>query len=88
MAGQDRNSFHRKGLRMSFYQQAIREDMARLGRIGAADPRHVEGWMRLERGTLDALSPAQFRAEVEIALRCIAVASTTENESLAESFGL
>mgnify|MGYP000945606879 CR=1 FL=1 len=72
----------------SFYTQAIREAMARAGRVGAADPRHAEAWMRLEHGTLDALSPDQFQREVEIALQCIAAASAQENESLAESFGL
>ena len=73
---------------MSFYQQAIREVMAKAGRVGAADPRHIEGWMRLEHGCLDGLSAGQFQSEVEIALQCIAAASAHENESLAESFGL
>mgnify|MGYP000845347003 CR=1 FL=1 len=73
---------------MSFYQQAIREDMARLGRIGAADPRHIEAWMRLERGTLDALSPSQFRDEVKIALTCIEAGPLADSEALAQSMGL
>ena len=88
MQEQPRNSLNRKGLRMSFYQQAIREAMARAGLVGAADPRWVEGWMRLEHGCLDGLSANQFQSEVEIALACIAAASAQENESLAESFGL
>ena len=70
------------------YQQMIREDMARMGRVGAADPRHVEGWMRLEHGCLDGLSPSQFVAEVGVALQCIAAASTADSESLAQSYGL
>lgn len=73
---------------MSYYTQAIREALAKAGHVGAADPRHVEGWMRLEHGCLDGLSPSQFQSEVEIALQCIAAASPQENESLAESFGL
>ena len=72
----------------SFYTQAIRESLAKAGRVGAADPRHVEAWMRLEHGCLDGLSAGQFQSEVEIALACIAASSTNENESLAESFGL
>ena len=69
------------------YQQTIRETMARLGRVGAADPRHIEAWMRLEHSTLDALSPAQFSAEVSEALNCIAASTPAENQSLADSFG-
>jgi len=73
---------------MTGYQQLIREDMASMGRVGAADPRHVEGWMRLEHGCLDGLSPTQFTAEVKIALQCIDAAPAADNESLAQSYGL
>ena len=73
---------------MNGYQQMIREGMARMGRVGAADPRHVEGWMRIEHGCLDGLSPSQFVAEVKIALDCIAAAPAADSESLAQSMGL
>jgi hypothetical protein len=73
---------------MSGYEQAIREAMARAGRVAAADPRWVEAWMRLEHGCLDGLSAAQFQKETTIALECIAASAASENESLAESFGL
>jgi hypothetical protein len=73
---------------MTGYQQMIREGMARMGRVGAADPRHVEGWMRLEHGCLDGLSPTQFAAEVKIALQCIATAPAADSEQLAQSMGL
>ena len=73
---------------MSHYQQMIRESMAALGRIGTADPRLVEGWMRSEHGCLDALSRQQFTKEVTIALRCVAAAPTADSEALAASFGL
>ncbi|HPD73319.1 MAG TPA: hypothetical protein PLL30_16230 [Candidatus Krumholzibacteria bacterium] len=73
---------------MNYYQQAIREEMAAMGRIGAADPRHVEAWMRLEHSTLDGLSRSRFTAEVKTALDCIAAVPTSESESLAKSFGL
>ena len=72
----------------SFYTQAIREALARAGRVGAADPRHVEGWMRLERGCLDSLSAGQFQREVEIALKCIEAGPLADSESLAQSMGL
>jgi hypothetical protein len=73
---------------MNAYRELIREAMAKAGRVGAADPRHVESWMRLERGTLDALSPSQFRDEVKIALQCIEAGPLADSESLAQSYGL
>jgi len=72
----------------SGYTDLIREAMAKAGRVGAADPRHIEAWLRLEHGCLDGLSPAQFASEVKIALECIGAATAQENESLARSYGL
>lgn len=72
----------------SFYTQIIRETLAKIGRIGAADPRWIEAWMRLERGCLDGLSADQFRAEVKIALECIEAGPLADSESLAQSMGL
>ena len=69
------------------YQQTIREMAAALGYVGV-DPRHVEAWMRLEHSTLDGLSRARFRDEVEIAIACIHHDGTKNSESLAQSFGL
>ena len=74
--------------RLSSYQEMIRERMAAIGRIGAADPRYVEAWMRAEHGTLDGLSPNRFDAEIRTALGCIAASSATDNDALAMSFGL
>ena len=73
---------------MTGYEQIIREALARIGRIGAADARHVEAWMRLEHGCLDGLSANQFRAEVKIALECIEAGPLADSESLAQSMGL
>ncbi len=81
-------SLWRKELCMSAYRDLIRETMARLGRIGAADPRLVEAWMRLEHGCLDGLGRQQFDDEVEIALECIAAGPPADSESLAQSMGL
>lgn len=47
------------------------------------DPRHVEAYMRDFLGTLDHLSPAQFRAEVRLAAAC-----TEENPAAAERLAL
>ena len=69
------------------YRQMIREDMAKLGRIGAHDPALVEAWMRLEHGCLDGLSAAQFKREVAAALECCD-ADPAASVRLAESFGL
>jgi len=72
---------------MSFYQQSIREDLAKIGKIGI-DPRHIEGYMRLEHGTLDALSVGQFLHEVKICSECVQHGGINAAESLAQSYGL
>lgn len=48
------------------------------------DPRLVEAWMRLERGTLDSLTRRQFRTEVRMACKCID-ADLAASERLADS---
>jgi len=52
------------------------------------DPRHVEAYMRSEYGTLDALSPGHFDAEVRTAVLCINAGGTAMAEQLAQSYGL
>lgn len=67
----------------NFYQK-------RIGQIIGGnnfDPRHVEAYMRLERGTLDGLSEAEFAEEARIAYGCAQLDLNTA-ESLAKSFGL
>lgn len=73
---------------MNHYQRVIREVMASTGHVGAADPRHIEGWIRLEHGCLDGLSRSQFDAEVRIAIECIAAGPLADSEALANSMGL
>lgn len=65
----------------------IAETAARHGRLDA-EPRHVEAWMRLEHGTLDALSRQQFDAEVLTCIQCCDAATREQSEHLAQSFGL
>jgi hypothetical protein len=54
----------------------------------AYEARHIKAFMRLEFGTLDHLSPAKFKAEVEIACACIDEGGNVSAEALAKSFGL
>ncbi len=72
---------------MSPYQQSIQAHLAQAGRIGV-DARHVEAWMRIEHPTLDALSPAAFRAEALLAADATTDAGPTTSEALAASLGL
>jgi hypothetical protein len=71
------------------YQQIIRETAERLDCVGV-DPRHVEAWMRLEWGTLDARSRADFdryNRETFDAHR-MGVIDPADSERLACSYGL
>lgn len=69
------------------YQKMIREEIAKRGHIGI-DPRHVEGFMRLEHGCLDSLSRAQFSKEVEIGISCIIEGGREMAERNAQSYAL
>lgn len=69
------------------YEEEIRKEAGRQWKVGA-DPRHVEGWMRLEHPCLDGLSREQFDSEVAVALACMEASSAGDSEALAESFGL
>lgn len=60
----------------------------RIAGLTSHDPALVEAWMRLEHGTLDHLTPAQFESEVCMANVCIAEASPAQNAALARSYGL
>ena len=54
----------------------------------AYDPRHIEGYMRLAHGTLDSLSHAEFKKEVELCINAIDYGGKEEAEKLAKSYGL
>lgn len=70
------------------YQKIIREELAKNGYIGKYDPRHIEGYMRLQYSTLDHLSISDFRREIKICRQCIDVGGITAAEENAVSFGL
>lgn len=54
----------------------------------AYDPRHIEGWIRVEYPTLDHLSREKLeRAAIEAA-QCIELAEPEESEAVAQSYGL
>ena len=69
------------------YEGTIRNALKEKGHT-EIDPRHIEGFMRLEHDALDGLSPAQFDAEVEIGIDCVIEGGTEEAESCAQSFNL
>ena len=52
------------------------------------DPRHIEGYMRLQYSTLDHLDADTFAHEVDIAVGCIQEGGTEAAERNAQSFGL
>lgn len=69
-----------------YVAKAVTEDLEELG-IAGIDARHVEAYMRLEHGTLDAIGPRQWREEVIIAVALIRE-DPDGAESLARSYGL
>lgn len=52
------------------------------------DPRHIEGYMRLQFSTLDHLDAETFAREVEIAAGCIEVGGVEMAERNARTYGL
>lgn len=72
---------------MSYYQRLIAQRLVTLKREDV-DPRHVEGWMRIQHGTLDALSAEAFAVEVRICVDCVDEAGIDRSDELAQSYGL
>lgn len=69
------------------YQERIRQELARTGRIGT-NPAAVECFMRIEHGTLDGLSASQFAQEVAIGAACCDECSTSDLQALMDSYGM
>lgn len=69
------------------YQAMITMVAESMGRSDV-DPRHIEGYMRVEHSTLDGLSSKQFRREVEIGIACVDADGYINAERNARSFGL
>lgn len=66
------------------YQNLIKEFLK--GR--KYDPRHIEGYMRLQYQTLDSLDRDTFRREVETCVKVIDAAGKKSAEQNAQSYGL
>ena len=69
------------------YQRMIREELARKGYVGQYDPRHIEAYMRIEHPTLDGLSKASFRKEIEWSRQAVDL-DPAAAERCAQSFAL
>lgn len=72
---------------MSYYQKKIAAMLEKMGRTDVS-PRFVEGWMRAEHATLDALTPSQWVTEMTFAVECIDGPDGHLSETLARSYGL
>lgn len=70
---------------MSLYARTIRDEAKVMG--VEVDPRHVEAWMRLEWGVLDARPRSDFRRYITLT-REIERTNPGEGEALAVSYGL
>ena len=69
---------------VSHYQRAIATMKAAQG----FDPRHIEGYMRLQHDILSRLSKSQFSREVRLCVACIREGGVDAAERNAISFGL
>ena len=69
---------------MSIYSKVIKKELK--GR--KYDPRHIEGYMRLQYSTLDHLSLEDFKREIDICISCIDLGGIVNAENNALSFGL
>ena len=69
----------------SYFQKSITEK----GLVPAGvDPRHIEGFVRLQYSTLSHLSWPTIRREVKLSVACIAEGGVDAAERNARSFGL
>ena len=69
---------------VSHYQREIAKMKAAQG----FDPRHIEGYMRLQHDILSRLSKQQFSREVRLCVECIKEGGIDAAERNAQSFGL
>lgn len=67
---------------MSFYAETFKKLQPDF------DPRHIEGYVRLEYSTLDRLPLSTLRREAKIAAGCIQAGGIEMAEANALSFGL
>jgi hypothetical protein len=72
---------------VSYYQKLIELRLVMMNRSDV-NPAHIEAWMRLEHGTLDALSARAFAREVAICVDLVDEAGLDRSDELAMSYGL
>lgn len=72
---------------MTFYAAMISRVLHSMKRDDI-NPAHVEGYMRLQYGTLDHLDAVTFRREVAIGVECVDEAGIDRADELAMSYGL
>ena len=70
------------------YQKSIKQLLLEVYKRTDIDPRHVEGYMRLQHSTLDGLSKKQFAEEVEIGIMCVDMDGIKNAEQNALSYAL
>jgi len=71
----------------AMYQTTIKSILTALKRTDI-DPRHIEGYMRLQYSTLDHLSSQVFVDETKIGIECVDVGGAESAEANAQSYGL
>jgi len=69
------------------YHNVIIKQLQKLKRTDI-DPRHIEAFMRVQYGSLDALSDRDFFKEAKICIMCVDEVGKKEAEETARSFGL
>lgn len=63
-------------------------EIALMPKAKGYDPRHIEGYMRLQHSILGNLSKQQFSREVTLCIACIKEGGIDAAERNAQSFGL
>ena len=71
----------------TYYQKAIAERLAKI-KVEGIDPRHIEGFMRLQYSTLSHLDSRTFNREVKLGVACVREGGKDAAERNAVSFGL
>jgi hypothetical protein len=70
---------------MTYFQRSI--VAKKLVPVGI-DPRHLEGYIRLQHSTLNDLDWGTIRREVKLCVECVKVGGIEAAERNAQSFGL
>lgn len=66
----------------------IQREIAAMKKAKGYDPRHIEGYMRLQHDYPSRLSKQQFSREVTLCIACIVEGGVDAAERNAQSFGL